>query len=369
MRRNRNAYTVISAAILGVVVAGAPVSASDYELGLFAKGGKSVDGGTKGGGSDKQSRGGGKKSGGTSDGGTTDGGTTDGGTTDGGTTDPGTTTPIDHGGTWYSWMAGDVQGAWDSGYYGQNTTITVVDDFNSGSLLNGDLGTGAQSLTHGQWTAMQSGMIAPGAQVNTHDFYSGQAVGLSAGFNAINLSYGMMAAHGYDVNQIGWSPQEDSIISYARAGSAFVSKAAGNDGVAIGAANASGNEDYLGTALIGAQSAVFVGALSSNGSTSAPASLAWYSNTPGTNAVTQEQFLVVGVDGGQTGLYGTSFAAPIVAGYGAIVSSKFTDATPTMVADQLLGTARTDTIAGYNVTLHGQGEACLRCALAPTGIN
>jgi hypothetical protein len=35
-----------------------------------------------------------------------------------------------------------------------------------------------------------------------------------------------------------------------------------------------------------------------------------------------------------------------------------------VVATKLLDTAREDTIAGYNIAIHGQGEACLSCALA-----
>ena len=96
---------------------------------------------------------------------------------------------------------------------------------------------------------------------------------------------------------------------------------------------------------------------------------AWYSNTAGNNTTVQNQFLVVSVDGGTTGLYGTSFAAPIVSGYAAIVSSKFTTASATQVASQLLTTARQDTILRYDAALHGQGEACISCALAPVSVN
>jgi len=78
---------------------------------------------------------------------------------------------------------------------------------------------------------------------------------------------------------------------------------------------------------------------------------------------------VVGVDGALTGLYGTSFAAPIISGYAAVLSSKFTSATPTQVASQLLMTARDDTITGYDVAIHGQGEASIFYALAQVSIN
>jgi len=57
--------------------------------------------------------------------------------------------------------------------------------------------------------------------------------------------------------------------------------------------------------------------LSCNGSTTAKASLASYSNYAGSDSAIQKNFLVVGVKGDTTGLYGTSFAAPIISGYAA----------------------------------------------------
>jgi subtilisin family serine protease len=136
----------------------------------------------------------------------------------------------------------------------------------------------------------------------------------------------------------------------------------------VGAPNANGQLDYLNRDLIGAQAAVFVGALNANGSAGQPSALAAYSNVAGPNTTVQNQFLVVGVEGDKTGLYGTSFAAPIVSGYAAILGSKFTKATPTQITNQLLSTARTDTVAGYNPAIHGRGEASLSRALAPSAI-
>ena len=93
-------------------------------------------------------------------------------------------------------------------------------------------------------------------------------------------------------------------------------------------------------------------------------------NYAGTDTTVQAQFLVVGVDGGLTGLYGTSFAAPIISGYAAVLSSKFTSATPTLVASQLLSTALgMGEFSGYDITLHGQGEASISRALSPDSIN
>lgn len=225
-----------------------------------------------------------------------------------------------------------------------------------------------QLLRHGEWTRQQANMIASSATMRSHDFTMGNRIGLVRGLNVLNLSYGMFAKAGYSATQIRWSAQETSIISYAREGRAVVSKAVGNDAVAIGAANAAGNVDYLNLALVGGQSAIFVGALDRNGSTENPASLAWYSNYAGTDPAVQRQFLAVGVTGEMTGLYGTSFAAPIVSGYAAVLGSKFTRATPAQITNQLLSTARHDTIRGYNPALHGRGEASIGRALAPRAI-
>lgn len=164
-------------------------------------------------------------------------------------------------------------------------------------------------------------------------------------------------------------------------------------------------QDYLSLALVGAPGVIFVGALQTNGYdfetatekyTTDPALMASYSTIAGSlgygNSKFSDQYLVVGVDAGRTFdpnrldggefvnygsacgtvdgtcLYGTSFAAPIVAGYAAIVAQKFPQpsgqiAKPSDVATRLLETARKDTVVGYHVNIHGQGEACLSCAL------
>ena len=271
--------------------------------------------------------------------------------------------------TLQSWMHQDIQSAWDAGYFGQNVSVNVIDDFSSSNYLSGNLGIGSQNLTHGGWTSMQAAIVAPQAKITEHDFSNNNAVRLDRRkFNALNLSYGMIADVGYEA--VNWSARESSIIDYAHSGRALVVKAAGNDyGTAIGEANSAGKFDYLNRDLIGGQSMIFVGALSSNGSVDQKASIASYSNIAGNNAIVQDQFLVVGVEGYRTGLYGTSFAAPIVTGYAAIISSKFSKADASSIANHLLDTARTDTINGYSEAIHGQGEASLSRALAPIAIN
>ena len=265
-----------------------------------------------------------------------------------------------------SWMPSEIGEAWRLGYKGQGTSITVIDDFRSNYRYDGNLRGNTELRLHGEWTALEGSMIASSAKVYAHDFGNTRAVKLQRGLNTLNLSYGMMAADGYA--SVSWSQREASIVSYARDGKAVVVKAAGNDSVAVGAANSQGQVDYLNRDLIGKQSAIFVGALSSHGTVDNKASMAWYSNTAGSNTTVQSQFLVVGVTGEKTGLYGTSFAAPIVSGYASVLGSKFTRATPAQITNQLLKTARQDTISGYSADVHGRGEASITRALAPSAI-
>lgn len=95
--------------------------------------------------------------------------------------------------------------------------------------------------------------------------------------------------------------------------------------------------------------------------------------TPPAGGLANDEFANYGTDCGTvaTGhcLYGTSFAAPVVAGYAAIVGSKFATKDAAVVASKLLDTARINTIFGYHIAIHGQGEACLSCALAPISLN
>ncbi len=267
------------------------------------------------------------------------------------------------------WMSSEVGAAWNSGFKGQGTTITVVDDIAGRSgVFSGKLTDTVLTQSHGKWTSLETGLIAPSATVKQLDYSSGTAITLATkGLNVINASYGLMATAGYSLSQLRFDVTNQSLIADA-AGKAVVVKAAGNDAIAVGGRTASNTSDYLNLALRGSASAIYVGALNTNGTTTAKATMASYSNTAGSDTVIQNRFLTVGVAGNQTGLYGTSFAAPIVAGYAAILGSKFTTATATQVSNQLLNTARTDTISGYNAAVYGRGEASLTRALAPVSI-
>lgn len=331
----------------------------------------------------------------------------------GGTTLP----PIDTA-TPRGWMHGDVPLAWSyngGSYLGardpsaaagqRGVAMTFVDDFSSGNLRSGNLGDGAFSLQHGEWTSREGAMIAPLADIRTHDVFSGTGVTLSSYsgvFNVLNLSYSdnydPASADALYADGTLFAQQETTIIDFAKSGAAFVAKSAGNNGgTAVGDAVTTlvagrGRpryqtvRDYLSVGLMDAAgdnpatfSGVWVGALDGNSSVTynpdgsstvnTKVSIASYSTQAGTDSRVNANYLMVGVDPTLNGgLEGTSFAAPIVSGYAAILASKFKTATPTQVKNQLLATARQDTINDYSLTVHGQGEASIYRAVAPDSI-
>lgn len=265
------------------------------------------------------------------------------------------------------WTHPEVSQAWSQGYQGQGATITVFDDFDTTSP-GFDTSITGQTLngTHGLHVQNTAALVAPLATMRPiHDMTAGAAT-LVPGFNVFNLSYGIVASP--DIIAVPWDPLERSVIDIGQAGSGVVVKSAGNDAIPVLGINGFNEFNYLARDLAGGPSVIFAGALEGNGSVSAPASLASYSNFPGSNTTVQNQFLLVGIDSVTMGTEGTSFAAPIVSGYAAIVHSKFPAATPTQVVNQLLDTARQDTILNFNPTLHGRGEASLQRALAPASL-
>lgn len=277
------------------------------------------------------------------------------------------TTPTQPQGPIYrSWMSPEVQGAWNLGFLGDGTTVTVIDDFRNRNIT-GNLGDGSRRESHGYWTSTQIDMIAPEADIVRRDFTaSPSAINLVAGdLNILNLSYSLRGRAGQNVVL---DRTQQSIVNHARNGAAVIAKAAGNYSIAIDGVDSSGNTDHLNRALIGTEGTLFVGALDRNGTPSNPARLASYSNFAGSNVIAQQQFITVGVESGKHRLAGTSFAAPVVAGYAAILGDKFQGAGAGQIVDQLLSTARKDTIAGYNPAIHGVGEASLSRALAPMAL-
>lgn len=313
----------------------------------------------------------------------------------------------------YSWMHPDVALSFSLGYDGSGSHLVIVDNF-EGSTYSGDLQDGTtQSLTHGEWTSLQAHLIAPGASLSevSHpdfDFFGNIVPGTDSdivshfsggGLQVVNLSFALVDPEGTDVfhpdYELG-STLWDSLVREAwnTSGEAVFIKAAGNasggtvDGsFTIRTPRPVTYQDSLNLLLVGndssgAPNALFVGALDGNGTPESPATIASYSTIAGGDTRIQDMFLVVGVESGITNLAGTSFGAPIVSGYAAILGQKF-DAAPAKIVDQLLATARTDTIADFGAnndctatngsictrsSVYGVGEADLSRALAPASI-
>lgn len=130
---------------------------------------------------------------------------------------------------------------------------------------------------------------------------------------------------------------------------------------------------------------LLVGALDRTGSVADPAEIASYSNTAGNDTDISSRFLLasgnipfgyrsVAIDGTVTNAFqGTSFAAPRVAGYVAILRSKFPNLNASQSASIMLDTAGYDTLrcnsqpGGCDPKIYGKGEANLARALAPVG--
>lgn len=316
------------------------------------------------------------------------------------------------------WMHIDVgdahtsSGDTDPAFTGVGSRITVIDDFTSGDVFEGRLdGRTIELQQHGDWTFRQTRMLAFGSDPYTIDFNSDEAfvpdrTGLNV-FDVVNLSYSVNARAAFASAFNTWDNfgnPHSSVLRAVNGNLAFAAKAAGNDnGAAVGAA-VSGKVDVLAQQFIriiddyevngrGTAPVIFVGALEWNPDHDGGRDveqIASYSSVAGTNLDVQRNFLVVGVEGGRTAtdslanygsncgsvdgtcLYGTSFAAPIVAGYAAIVADKY-DATanPSLVARTLLESAQSQNLPGgetYNRAIYGAGEACLSCALGAVSI-
>jgi len=260
------------------------------------------------------------------------------------------------------WLHSDIEGAWKSGYWGKNVQLTVVDtnssDYRSSARL---VGNKAEILTHAGAVTKMAQITAPGVHTvfQSMDNFFGRASVKSFGLTVINASF--------DTSFL--TPFHWTIAGYAHAGNgwgrAVVVKALGND------AKPALSQPFtaLNMALKGGSSVIFAGALAQHGNESrGGAVLARYSSFPGTDLDLRKKTLVVGVPDNEMQIAGTSFAAPQISGYAAIVGSKFTSASPTMVTSQLLNTARRDTIKNYDPYYHGRGEASLSRALAPVSI-
>ncbi len=305
----------------------------------------------------------------------------------------------------------DVIDAYNQGWTGKNVNVLMFDQYHW-TIGNGVAG----GDSHGITTMFIAKRYAMGANLLGLDFsldlntgkplgvirdFSG-SVAAGAAIQVINMSFGTnywsivgrtgSSIRRYDITYVdnvtrSYVAEINNVIdgSISMTGfnvrDAVVIKAAGNDSIP-------GNLENYAKALSAnatiSPRLLIVGALTKAGSVSYPARMASYSNYAGTVTAVQDRFLVasgtvpfadgaLAIDGypvSSTGNEGTSYAAPRVAGYVAVVRQKFPNLTAARTADILLSTARYDTLSCYpycNKAIYGQGEASLGRALAPVG--
>ena len=306
----------------------------------------------------------------------------------------------------------DVLAAWNAGWTGSGTKVLLID-----SYANRAGCTYTNGNCHGIMTMMNVDMTAPGATKFGLDFTqsggfatataingsNGANLGSATRIDVTNLSF--TANNSWNCNNgCGIAPSDATynagITSAAQFNSAWVnllrntyqvSNIGGLDAALI--TKAAGNNyldskyDTLTLALINnsqiATRLLVVGALNKNGSIASPASLASYSNFAGNNSAIANRFVLAngnmpfssgGVSINSSAIagpeQGTSFAAPIVAGYAAVVMQKFPNLTAVNTSNIILDTARTDTLSctpNCDPAIYGKGEASLSRALAPVG--
>lgn len=264
------------------------------------------------------------------------------------------------------WMHSDVFVAHANNYRGQGVTVFVVDNF-SGKRYWTNLDYWGFA-THGEMMRRLAAGVAPGASIFTinRGLYQPAMTFTGASLKVVNLSFGVPRD---SMSDTFVGEQYASIVHAANNGLIVTVKAAGNSTTALGGRRADGKLDVLNGLLKSAPSVIFAGALRSNGSTWNKTDPASYSNYAGRDPAYQSRMLFVGVDSDALQrAQGTSAAAAILSGYAAVMGSKFRTASPTQISNQLLRTARQDTIAYYDPVVYGRGEASLSRALAPASL-
>jgi hypothetical protein len=292
----------------------------------------------------------------------------------------------------------DVIDAWNQGWTGKGVDVVIADGF-------------LAPETHGVIVTSLVARYAIGAsyfgipleiysQSTTNVFFiDGTRANLQTNRNigVINTSFGAVYGNetsdaaraikdnGYALDRLRWTNILKGSAGFVYQGinltDAVITKAAGND--AITADKESYVKAYADDSSIKDRLLV-VGALAfdSNGK----GFIASYSNTAGTNANVKSRFVTASggtpfstgdiylngtrVNGSDFGSVGTSFAAPRVAGYAAIIRQKFPNLNAAKTTSIILDTARYDTLScnpNCDSNIYGAGQASLSRALAPVG--
>jgi hypothetical protein len=308
----------------------------------------------------------------------------------------------------------EVIAAWQSGWTGKGVNVLVEDGLSASA---------GNVPSHGVTTAMLAQRYALGSNFYGYDLRTGTGIynldgtvaspSSMVNLGVVNASWGLniwaYAGHSNPFTDAEVIAAFSAFIAGGKAQlavsrytgvsgwnnfnyqTAVIVKAAGND-------NVPASYDAFGYTLAKNSSInprlLIVGATDGVGSTGSPTSLASYSNYAGTDPDVQNRFLVASgntpfasgwvavngvpisgttVDpdtGGTLGNSGTSYAAPRVAGFVAILRSKFPNLNAEKSASIMLDTARYDTLScnpNCNPAIYGKGEASLSRALAPVG--
>ena len=284
----------------------------------------------------------------------------------------------------------DVLAAWNAGWTGKGTNLLTIDNYSTIGACND------ASTCHGVTTMMISDLVAPGATKYGLDWNGATPVKTIGGANitsqtsmsVVNMSYGSSAGASAATLDV---LKGVTVISNLTVTNAVITKSAGNNSGQDTYSYTAGG-DFLVKTLVDDSSVqarlLIVGALNKNGTVAIPATIASYSNFAGATAAASNRFVVANgnapyANGGVTmnganiggynsapNNYGTSYAAPVVAGYASVVMSKFPNLTAASTSNIILDTARTDTLSctpNCDPATYGKGEASLSRALAPVG--
>ena len=268
-----------------------------------------------------------------------------------------------------------------------NKLIGAIAETGLYAQSNGDAGSyvGAASFTVSISSPIYG--VAKGASVYRNDFlsYQSSTEGLFSvlksweeGVDSTSNLYKSLKVMNLSLGSFKTNASQNAIIysNYLKVANSInvnsdmvYVKAAGNSSCFISQQNC----DPINAVLYGSKKfgskVIIVGALDQAGG-----SIASYSNFAGAYS---DRFVVEDGRGiiGMNGRYeqGTSFSAPRVTGYVAIVSQKFPNLNAEQLSNVILQTARYDTLkcnnssTGCDKAIYGQGEASLSRALAPVG--